>query len=319
MSIELAKRYVHYDIAGADKWQTIMPSNIGVTANNLWKYEAYLASGYTIAPGELDDVTPEEEQFALNAAAFVEQETGLKVTCALSKYTELRNNRKGAYDAYVHEVVVRKASTGSKFGDEIAFGGLLVHELTHSTMVGTAKLLDLQDGDNHSVHVRTPQHVGDVTPMFNEDHFFEEGFAEEIASRWRTLYDPNLQQRQRDLLLSHDRSAIPVRMYEPARTIDDTKRDTERGMQYAAYCSFGIQLMSEYTGVDIIELLKQARKAETQQQASAKIKETVDSIEPGLYEVLISAQYTVEDFEDCLKIIKQAIANHAHEQNALAA
>ena len=72
-------------------------------------------------------------------------------------------------------------------------------------------------------------------------------------------------------------------------------------------------------GVDLIDLLIQARKPETQLEAANKIKQTVNSVETGLYEILTSAEYTIDDFQDCLEIIKQAIANHAHDQHALSA
>lgn len=320
MSTRLADRYQHFDITGeTDRWKTVQPSSFGVAIFKLLAYERFLGDEYQIAPGEPVEITPEEQVLIADASDFVEQITGIPVTSPLQKYTELRNGMVGAYDVSLHRVAVYKQSVGSEFGDTISFGSLLVHELTHSTSVDTAKVLDIQNGEGHCIYTLFPHHITEVTPSFHSDHFFEEGLAEEIASRWRVQFDHNLHDRDRDLLATRERAAVPVRMYSPPVTIDETKHDNERGIRYPAYCSFGIQLLSEYTGVDLIDLLIQARKPETQLEAANKIKRTVNSVEPGLYEILTSAEYTVDDFQDCLEIIKQAIANHAHDQHALSA
>ena len=318
MSTALAEKYLHFDITDAEKWQHVPESPIGNRAISLWKYEKYLRYYYKVAPGEVLEFTAEEEELIANATDYIEQTTGLAVGCNVTKYTSLRNNFDGVYDLSLHQVSVRRYAAANRFADTISFGSLLVHELMHSTMADAAKLLDIQNGDDHTINSLRPHHITEITPSFNSDNFFEEGLAEEIASRWRVRFDPNLQERERDLLSSFGgRAALPVRMYNSTVTIDETSTDIERGYKYASFCSFGIQLLSEYTGVDLIELLIQARKKETQNEAAKKIKDTVESVEPGLYDVLTGADYSVEDFEDCLEIIKQAISNHAQEQNFL--
>jgi len=316
MNTSLAERYAHYDIGTASEWQSLQPSDAAKCAESLGKYASHLADAYTIAPGDQLEFSEDETKLISQAKAFVEQATGLPVTCDVAKFTELYDNRDGVYDSSLHQIAVYKHATGTEYGDDISFGGLLVHEFTHSTSVYAAKILDLEKSGRHGIYTLQPHHVSEVTPSFCNDNFFEEGLAEEIASRWREQFDPRLQGRDRDLFASRGLSPIPVRMYHPSAPIDETTHDLQRGYNYPAYCAFGIQLLSEYTGVDLIDLLVQARHPKSQTQASRLLKETVESVEPGLYDVLTAADYTIQDFEDCVAIIKQAIANHAHEQAA---
>lgn len=314
MSKPLAERYVHYNAKDASPWQVLAASSIGEQVIGLQKLESYLKDGYSVAPGEVVEASFEEEQLAADVAAFIEKETGLKVTCSLGKYTQLHDQKNGAYNTILHHTAVHKHIVGSDYGDTIAFGSLLAHEFAHSTLINTAKILDLQDEENHLIRTLHAHHITDITPSFTNENFFEEGFAEEIASRWRQQFDPALLERNRELLSYEGSQAIPVRMYSPAAPINETTTDMERGYTYPAFCSFGIQLLSEYTGVDLIDLLIQARKPKTQLEASRRLKEVVDWVEPDLYELLTIAQYSQDDFEDCLRIIKDAIANHAHSQ-----
>ena len=311
MSKPLSERYIHYDATGVDRWTPLLPSADALRAQGFGKYVHHLTHSYAIAPGSPLEVNDSDERLAAEAAAFIEQTTGLEVSCGLGKYTRLQEERNGVYDSSLHAVAVREYSTGTQYGDTVALGSVLVHEMMHSTAVDTAKVLDIETAGAHGIYTLQPHHVTEITPSFDDDHFFEEGLAEEIASRWRMQFDTELRERDRDLLGYGEHSPLPVRMYMPVAPIDMTTRDGERGVQYPAFCSFGIQLLSEYTGVDLIDLLIQARKPETQASASERLRQTVDSVEPGLYDILTSAHYSVEDFEDCLKIIKIAIANHA--------
>ncbi|MGB4762115.1 MAG: hypothetical protein WBP12_02020 [Candidatus Saccharimonas sp.] len=314
MSKPLAERYEHFNADAMDAWDILVPSGQEIKSRNLGKYAKFLANDYKIAPGKQLDFSDRQLQLIDEAREFVEKTIGLPVTSEVALFTQLYGDKNGAYDSPMHHVAAKHNLVGSEYGDDIAFGSLMVHEFLHSTGIFTARVLDIQVGKTHGIYTLQPHHVATITPSFTNDNFFEEGLAEEIASRWRLQFDPTLQGRDRELLANHGGPVVPVRMYIPAHPINETVSDTQRGMQYPAHCAFGIQILSEYTSVDLIDLLLQARHPEKQVKASSMLKQVVNSVEPDLYDVLTSAMYTVDDFVDCVDIIKQAIANHAHLQ-----
>ena len=316
MSKPLAERFEFYYTSEAGKWQALRPGDIATRALILAEYQKYLETGYRPVDGELIETTEKEFRLVEEAKAFIEKYTGLAVDCNVTKVTKLlEKDCNGAYDRLLHTVFVIENKTGTDYGDEIELGSLLVHELMHSTSVNTSKIIGIFYENKHKITPLQSHHEVDITPSLWCEHFFEEGLAEEISSRWREQFDPALRQRDRELLSLVKLPEVPVRMYNTNSTIDHNTSDKQRRLNYSSLCAFGIQLLSEYTGVDIIDLLIQARKPETQIEANRRLKETVDSVEPGLYDVLTSAEYTSNDFNDCIVIIKQAIANHAHTQN----
>lgn len=309
MSKPLAERYRYYDTTGVEQWSPLSPVAPEETARRLGQYTRYLSSRFTLAPTEPLEASDNDERLARQAVAFIERTTGLTVTCGLRKYERLNGNHSGIYHPGLHAVAVSSCEHVTTYGNEIEFGSLLVHEMMHSTAVDTSVVLDINNDGERGIYTLMPHQIAEITPGFDDDHFFEEGLAEEIASRWRVEYDATLKGRDTELLAYGTHAPLPLRMYSPIRPIDQTTKDTERILQYPAFCSYGIQLLSDHTGVDIIDLLIQARKPETQVSASKALKNTVDAVEPGLYDILCGAGYTQADFEDCLVIIKTAIAH----------
>ena len=302
MNMSIRERYVHYDVSESKKWDALKPSDVGTRALNLLAYEQYLKNDYSPTSGEKIEMTSQEEELVDEAKEYVESTTGLSVTCQVDMFNELNKDRNGVYDPSTHQVLVRRPNVGSEYGDKIALGSTLVHELMHSTARNLLQIIDLQDNEKHDIVTLFPHHLSKITPAFNSESYLEEALVEEVASRWRMEFDVTLKGRKRELLALRDGPEVPIRMFMPARPIDLTIEDSERGLQYAAYCSFGIQLLSEYTGVDIVDVLIKTRQPDTQEAASYLLKNTIDSVEPGLYDILTSSNYSRQDFIDCLTL-----------------
>lgn len=315
MNEHLSRSYEYYDARGADKWQTLQKGNTITRARKLAQYISHLSHYQDPSLGEFVQPSKQEILAVEDAKKFIEDMLGIEVDCGVAEVSSFNKTyAAGAYDSSLHYLFFSKYSSDSAYDQAITMGSLLVHEIVHSTSAKTAKVIDIDDGVTRNIHTVQPHHITDINQGTSDDHFFEEGLAEEIASRWRQKFDPKIANRERELKSSFGHSPIPIRMFTPGMPIDEIGDNYQPGFSQPAICAFGIQLLSEYTGVDIIDLLIKARKPETQVSASTLLKDTVDSIEPGLYDVLTSARYSPEDFEDCLSIIKDAIANHAHSQ-----
>lgn len=304
-------QYTHYDVSNLPVWAKAAPSELGARSLTFLLLSDYLITDYQMTSGEKLPLSEREIQAIADAREFVESVVGIPAQCVVNKYATLEDGMSGLYDSMLDEIGFITPDTGALYGDAIALGSLLVHELAHSTGRDTTRFIDLEDETGHSLIAAKSHDTAEVTASYDTDNFFEEALAEEIASRWRMQFDERLVNRERELISRSGRPALPLRMFSPAYPIDSTSCDIERGCMYSSYCSFGVKLLSEYTGVDIFQLLIDSRYPDKQVEACSKLKITVDSVEPGLFDILTGAEYSLEDFIDGFEIIKQAIANHA--------
>ena len=309
-------KYEHYDITDRPKWAVVHASEMGTRVLEMEKFNEYLKTEYAFSPGEEIPLSESDKKMIDEAQQFVEAALGMPLTCSVGKYSKLRGDVNGCYDYGLDRVGFTRADTGSDYGDTIALGSLLVHELTHSTGRKTTRTIDLHDRRRgiHTLCYMKPHEEVDISSSYQGESFLEEALAEEIASRWREQFDPRLAGRRRELMTHGDNPAIPLSMYNPAFPVDMTTRDTQRGYRYSAYCAYGVSLMSEYLGIDLFQLMIDARDPKKSSNATKQLKNAIDSIEPELYHVLMGAGYSEQDFVDGLLIIQQAIdkANAAY-------
>lgn len=302
-------KYIHFDVSAAPRWQELEPSCPDVAYAAQEKYRRYLETGYQPFSGEELPMSNEELEMLDGARSFVASETGIYPNCPVRRFSVLERNLDGVYDTEAKEIGFVRYESGTTYGDQIRLGSILVHELTHGTVAQSqTTVLDLQDNELHTIYRPYPHEICRVTPGYRADSFFEEALGEEVARRWREEFDPLLKDRDDELLGVDGLPPMPVAMYTPAYPIDQTTFDFERGYVYSAFCTYGVRLLSERTGVDLMELLIAARHAEKQRSAAQKLKFVVDSVEPGLCEILMSADDSLRDSTDALAIVKQAIA-----------
>lgn len=312
MNVDAYKNYAHYDAQGAPKYHVLTPSDIGTRAAKFAEYAEYVNNEHEIASGEELQPSPEQLATIESARKFVEVLTGIRITCNVRLFTDLGKPCLALYDSHTDEIAVLDTLPSMYAHNQYSFGRLLVHEMMHATAGGNIAMLDIETREGRQLHHLPPHQVEtDITLGVSGEHFFEEALAEQAAGRWQEYINPAISYQDRNLKPNDLGIPLPVRTY--------VTLESNQSYVRAAYATFGVQLLSEYLGVNLFRLLLDARQPETRERASHEIKGLVDSVEPGLYDVLMSAEYTQKDFTDCLEIIKQAIATHAHDRHLSAA
>ncbi len=104
---------------------------------------------------------------------------------------------------------------------------------------------------------------------------------------------------------------MPIKYSSPSHGLDE-HGSLGVSTVHSAYAAYGIELLSDHSGVDLYELMKQARQPDTEVTAKREIIKTINSIQPGLYEKLRNLQYygATGEFIEGLHLIKAAIAGN---------
>lgn len=192
----------------------------------------------------------------------------------------------------------------------------LIHEIAHESS-NVRRMFVFSEVEPNGVRKNNISWTIGMTTMrlthesqIQTSNFFEEAFAETVASRWREMAIPGYGENRTTLLMTCFGVELPVKYHSPNRDlIDHGPITTHTG--YPAIAAYGIELISEFTGVDIFELMKQARQPATEATAKREIIMTINSVQPGLYRQLRDLKYDCDsgDFEHGLNIIKAAISN----------
>lgn len=295
----LEQQYAHFLTERQSKWAELRPSDGGVRASNLAELRDYIREEYVIAPGRELPISEHETEIIARARDFVAITLDVPVDCTVRKYTQVSDNQlmRAFYDAPTHTILYAPLDPDSTFASDATLEAILVHEFTHSTIAPSLSAWDFVDEEGgHNISYATPHEV--TAPHYGHggDHFFEEALAEEIANRWRTQFDPR-----------------------PQGNVDSKVSMANHSSQYGYSCPMysteAVRTLGHYSGVDLFQLLIDARRPDQQERASATLKQVVDAIEPDLYELLISARYSYEDFTDGLDIVHQAIRTSIRERN----
>lgn len=317
MNAGLRERYDSYDIAGKGKWEVLTPRPFRERVMALFALEAHLNKGrpvtedFSVHP----DFTDQERELIFEAKDFVEHVTGRVVNCTVDK---VDSPNEGQYLASLHTIYMPPDVSGSSYGMKSRYGSTLVHEMVHSVTIDVSSIITLEPSSGMVSTVRIgPFDTNEVTPAYAPEDFFFEALAEFISGQWREHCDENLRNRERELMKVSDSVSLPARFLEADVPVYVADSNTTMMTSLPGFAAFGVQLMSEYTGTDLVGLMIKALDPMMANDAVQQLRHEVDSIEPGLFSVLASAEYTDEDFTDCLEIIKQAIANQAHEQHRI--
>ena len=270
----------HYNGIGATPEQELEPASVEEQERmrNILNQFSQLES--IKAADAQASLTPAEHEVVDEALNFLERETGLTSSCAIEKAYSTKEAQLGRYALLDHSIKIYYQGVGDESADKKWLGNLLVHELAHSTAFNTttAITIDTTEGGVPSLYRILPHHVAPpITLGMTHDHFFEEGLAEHMGSRWRMETDENLKEVGDELFTpSSAEPLLPLRMY--ASIDPETKKppEGEVNLLISAYCAYGIQLLSEYTKVD-----------------------------PNLYEFLTTSGSDAESFALGLRVIQE--------------
>lgn len=317
MSRPLWERYNHYDASGVGRWEPIAPSDDSLRVPMLLGlYKHLYPNGPEDDEQQLSpEFTEDERAVILAAKKFVEEQTGLVVDCKISKVST-PSKTMGKYSHAKHAIQIRGDTSTNDYQRAISYGSTHVHEMVHSVGAQVMEVATLaKPGEPVDIIRISPFDIYGVTPAYESENFFYEALAEEAASRWRERCDELLLGKRRHL--AHlGRISLPVRLYEGDTSLYQADERNKMLVSLPGLAAFGVQMLSEYSGTDLYQLMIQSLHPGSSRQAVAELRIVIDGIEPGLYDVLTAARYTGEDYLDCLEIIRHAIANHAHEQHA---
>ena len=304
MNARLDANFRHYNIEGVPKHCIVEPSQLGVRATALLRYLNYLEGYAQKQSGTPVEMTPLQHSITEQARQFVAGLTGIYPDCAVQGFTGGNATYSGIYSPELHTVDIRLPYGMTKQKMRLTFGGVIVHEFMHSTGVDTVGLVALEDPRRILYCEQPPHDTRAITPGFKGDSFFEEGFSEEGASRWRAEVAGLPAGSEQQFLQQPNSPALPIRMF----TYDGNVLD---GTQYnlanynSGYAAFGIQILSEYTGVDIAQLLIDARYPDKNAEAVSLLQSTINGIRPELFESLMGVEYTYDGFTGALATIHE--------------
>lgn len=307
MRAKVCEQYMYYDAIDSGKYDVLTPGSLAMQAVKFAEYVAYLEAEYPLAPGKEIVLTPLQHEVVQTARKFVEVLTGTATTCDVRVFTALYKDVVAHYSPQFDTIAVRDGEPSVFADNPYGFGRMLVHEMLHATAKDRITQLDIETHDSREIILLAPHQVEpSVTRATTCDYFFEEALAEQAASRWQEYVYPELANKDQVLKVNSEGIALPIRTY--------TALDSDTAHLPAAYATFGVQLLSEHLESNLFKLLLDARRCDGGVDAAIQLKQYVNSVEPELYELLMSAQYSGRDFKDCLAIIQQAIANQAHHQ-----
>lgn len=302
--------YSHYDARSSDDGD-LLPASDEHVRQATYAEIATLAL-YNRMTRETLPLTPDDEQAIDEAWDYVENASGKRPTAKVYKVAELPGGTNGQYVPAEHAVLFTSHPTGTQYGDKMLRDSLLTHEGMHSTAEETHRVVGVKYDDKHELMWLPPHQDEEISTATKTDYYIEEAVAEHIAGQRRQERDPRLVGTERDLRNTAENFPIPVRFFDTTRPLDD-RPEVPQSVIYvnSAYCAFGIQMLSEYTGVDLFQHLIDARYPERRAEAIDALRTAINGVKPGLYEELMSGEYSLDDFMRGTKTIQQAIAEHA--------
>lgn len=283
------------------------------------------------------DTSREMQEYFVEAKVFIEQLTGYDLsTVGLAAsdggsytmyFSAIDNKIRTTIDVTLPEYLGFTAEQKRQI-----FTADLVHELMHATGNNNLKCLGVQDAEGcvyatetsglHSVDMRAPivqayiETGGTDSPLVG--HFFEEAAAEEAASRWREANVKNVIENGTVVYQPDGETNSPKL---PPRFVYclSINQDTEKGyfMANSAYPAAGLYAISNYTGVDIFQLILDSRNPEKEAAARRKIVQAIESVQVGLYPKLRDIIYTQESFSQGYEMILSAIDMKKHQSSKL--
>lgn len=199
----------------------------------------------------------------------------------------------------------------------------LVHEMMHHTGIDTRRVVALVNTDSKTGSETISYGIkSGLRPIDMRGHdymnnrnatgiFLEEACAEEAASRWRESVEPVRGRRDvRHKLVQWGKPDLPWRYLMTQYSLGTESTNADIGMYVnsgSAYCAEAIRQISEYTGVDIFNLMLKSRHPETELSAKRQMVQTIEGVERGLYQKLRNLGYSQKEFIEGYDIVRAAI------------
>lgn len=276
--------------------------------------------------------TPEMQALYNDAREFVEAETGYDLSDVELLRTIL-NESNGMIAGYnqmsdtiqIFKLDLDKDDPLYEYDKECA-AEVLVHELMHATAIGNLKVLNVCTKNRpRNVAVSAGQSSFDMRHAALENfihnydsdirlgQFFEEGFADEGAARWREHKLGKLKGTQ-----SFSVSKTPSLPHRFITLPKDCGIDINLVAKSApVYAAAGLYFLSAYTHVDIYDLMIQARDPAREAEAKRKIIATIEGVKKGLYAKLRDAPYSNEGFASAYQEVIDVINKNIDAKQAL--
>lgn len=275
------------------------------------------------------ELHPEEQAMYMQARDFVESEVGYDLSDVKASNTHLTegNGMQAGYSQVSDSIQFFGGIDYDANHDEAEYQKelameVIVHELMHATGGGNLRMVNIKAK-------RSPRNVASIAGHTSLDmrhasleefaydydknirlgDYFEEGFAEEGATRWREHVLGKLEG-----LIQFSRDDIPDLPRRYVTLPDDYGIDggkVARGVP--AYAAAGLYILSAYTKVDIYELIKEGRDPSRAADAKRAVISAIESVKKGLYVTLREAKYSDAGFTEAYIAVIDAV-NEAIDQ-----
>lgn len=252
------------------------------------------------------ETTPEQRQLELLAREFISRSTGL---CPDSDIFWLPDDNKNKWATAYHVAqynsiyIVSRTILGERDDyKEMREIATLVHELAHSTVANKNVRAIVSDGNK----VRIEDDDGMTTHRFNRgweesEHnstpilgdFFDEAFAEETAAQWRKGFFPKVSGDPR-ISFSTGSARLPAKYFNI--NWRSGSLDYQTHANNPAYAAYAIDMLSNASGIDLYELIRQTRIPGQLASAKRDFIRAINSIDNTLYRDLRDLPYTADDF-----------------------
>lgn len=201
----------------------------------------------------------------------------------------------------------------------------LVHEMMHHTGLQTRKIIGILDDATKRIDIAAKsgvsclriRHDANAPRVYPNGLFFEEACAEEAAAKWREYVEPvrsQCDERHTYPLDAHSYPALPWRYLQTSQALGEESENDDivsYGFSASAYCSEAMRLISDFTGMDIFDLMLKARNPENEVWAKRQIIQTIEGVQPGLYKKLRDLEYGIDSFIEGYMEVRSAIGARA--------
>lgn len=264
------------------------------------------------------DIEPplDAEQIQKTAEDFILRTIGIKVEAPIT-WQENLGRLDAHYNPQENSVALIDLGYVTEFMRYMQLTSVAVHEKAHETSFSTRKALTvrLPSGTGSyehfirtgigSVKTKITQENGEVSLM-EQGQFFEEAFAEETATRWREEAISGHKELGGMQWQTSWGVHLPRRYHNYSHDVSHHGA-VQSNANLPALAAYGLDLLSKYSGTDFYEIIVESRYPQNELSSKRHFIQSINAIEPGLYQKLRSVPYTEEGFKQGLKIIQEVV------------
>ena len=185
----------------------------------------------------------------------------------------------GEYSVYEDRIYVAPPIDVNEFHYKTIMTSLLIHEIAHESAsvqrmyIFSETLKESEKSNIIRVAIGMAVMGMHANTQIRHGDFFEEAFAETVAARWRSASISGYSDNADSLLPTADGEYLPIKYSSPSHGLDE-HGSLGVSTVHSAYAAYGIELLSDHSGVDLYELMKQARQPDTEVTAKREIIKT---------------------------------------------